>query len=399
MPDAADGVPSHPSGSSPASSGKSALRGALLQELHDIEPLENQWDDLAVATKNPYCSPVWMLSWWRHCAPPGALLRVVVVLHGERLIGVAPFFAHRGSFGIVTYRLLASGNSFGLQPLALAGNELGVASLVADVLASSDPTPDILAFEGLPAGSGWPQLLRDTWPGASQPRLNRGLSLQAPALDMGRGTYDQWLMSKSSHFRKHMKQARRRLGARGGVFTLARTPEEVEHALTSFARLHYARWDPKGGSNALTPSVEAMLRDAAQKLTEDRFRLWSIEVDDHIISTQVFLAAGGEVAYWNGGFDEGSAADRPGIVSLLAAIEHAWEVGDLRFDFGAGPQDYKYRFANDGETLEWLTLVPMGPRYLLARLALIPSRLRLEVSRRLSQTAKRRLKQLSRWRR
>ena len=98
------------------------------------------------------------------------------------------------------------------------------------------------------------------------------------------------------------------------------------------------------------------------------------------------------MSYWNGGFDEAWAADKPALVTILAAIEHAWAAGDRRFDLGAGGQPYKYRFADGQDEVEWVRLVPRGPRYPLARLSLVPLQARRGVAARLSDDAKERLR-------
>ena len=55
-----------------------------------------------------------------------------------------------------------------------------------------------------------------------------------------------------------------------------------------------------------------------------RFRLWMIDgPEGEPIGAQLFVEAGGAVAYWNGGFDEGWAEHSPGVLAILAAIEEA----------------------------------------------------------------------------
>jgi CelD/BcsL family acetyltransferase involved in cellulose biosynthesis len=104
-----------------------------------------------------------------------------------------------------------------------------------------------------------------------------------------------------------------------------------------------------------------------------------IEVDGRPVSAHLVLAAGEETTYWLGGFDEAFAADRPGLVALLQAVEHALARGATRFDLGPGDQAYKRRFADGDRPLDWVTLVLPGLRRPLTRLQLAPRRLAREV--------------------
>ena len=48
------------------------LAGAIVDDEADLAPILSDWDALAVETGRPYCSPGWMLAWWRHARPAGA---------------------------------------------------------------------------------------------------------------------------------------------------------------------------------------------------------------------------------------------------------------------------------------------------------------------------------------
>jgi CelD/BcsL family acetyltransferase involved in cellulose biosynthesis len=139
--------------------------------------------------------------------------------------------------------------------------------------------------------------------------------------------------------------------------------------------------------------MERMLRDVAETLSGSlRFRLWTLRVDDRVISAHLFAAAGGEVSYWLGGFDERWARDHPSMVTILAAAEHAWSVGDERLDLGGGGHGYKYRFADGEDRLQWTTLISPGPRSGRARVILAPGRVRSAVTQHLPEGTKLRIR-------
>jgi CelD/BcsL family acetyltransferase involved in cellulose biosynthesis len=173
---------------------------------------------------------------------------------------------------------------------------------------------------------------------------------------------------------------------------LASTDEELQRGLASFAQLHYGRWDRKGGSGVLHQGVEDMLEEVSRAWVKDlRFRLWTIEHDGEVVSAQIFLAAGGQLVHWLGGFDDEWGRVQPAILSILAAIEHAFSVGDDRLDLGGGGQPYKYRFADSEQLLASTFLVLRRSRYPLVRARSLPIQLRHAVAARLTPETKNRL--------
>jgi CelD/BcsL family acetyltransferase involved in cellulose biosynthesis len=334
-----------------------------------------------------------MLAWWRHAAPPRAELRVVLALDGERLVGVGPFYIVRDRVGVARYGLLAAGACAPVEPLAETGFEARVAAVFSHALAAARPAPGLIALDGVPTGSRWPERIAETWP-RRRPQLHRHGSQPVPTITLdGLETLDEWLGSKSTHFRQEMRRIRRRLVDRGATFRLASTPEEVDRGLDAFARLHYANWSSRGGSGALSPAVEGMLRDAAAPLLEaGRFRVWSIELDGAPIAGRVAVAAGNELSLWLSGFDEAAAKLSPSMQSSLVAIEDALSRRERRVILGPGDQEWKYRLADAEDGIESVTLVPSGAYRPVVRGVLAGAQLRRVLSERLPPHVKARIK-------
>jgi CelD/BcsL family acetyltransferase involved in cellulose biosynthesis len=174
-----------------------------------------------------------------------------------------------------------------------------------------------------------------------------------------------------------MRRARRALQEQGATVRLASTPAEIAQDIDAFIKLHHARWDPRGGSDAVDEGVERMLHEIAQPLVEKgTLRLAAVATADRTVAVQVIVAAGGEASYWLGGFDDEWARSKPALVALLTAVEDAFGRSEDRFDLGGGTQDYKLRFADGQERLEWTTLSPRGARAALDWALLAPSRAR-----------------------
>jgi CelD/BcsL family acetyltransferase involved in cellulose biosynthesis len=375
------------------------LRSITVEQPAQAQALWSQWDELAVAVSKPYCSPAWMMSWWEHVRPPRAMLRITAVFDGEELVGIAPFFADRGPGGVNRYRLLGAGTCAPLDVLARPGMEETVATMVARRVAEADPFPDVIMLEGVPGGSPWPGLFRDAWPGDGSLSLSRQFSQPAPFVELS-GGYDRWFGSKSSNSRRKLRHEMKMMHEQGAIVRLSRSPEELRRDLEAFADLHRARWRKRGGSGVLDARVERMLTEVGKRLMEQgRFRLWSMDLGGRTISSHLFVVAGGEAAYWLGGFDERETrVRRPGILIIRSALEHAFSVGDRRLDLGPGGQPYKYEFTQTANSAEWILLIPRGRRSLLARAQLAPLRARIVIAQRLSPRVKRVVRRVFEWR-
>lgn len=368
------------------------LRTTLIDDSNSLQSIVSAWDELATRARLPYSAPGWMLSWWRNAAPPHAQLRAAAVFEDDALIGIAPFFVEHRPGDLIQCRLLGAGKGMRLEPVAVPDRIEEIATHFAALIDGSSPKVDLVTFEGLPAESPWPELFAQVWPG-KRPWVHQGHRMPAPTVSLEGKTFEEWFSAKSRNFRQQMKRARRQLETEGATIKMVETFDDLEPEIDAFARLHYSRWEDRGGSKVLSKDVERMLLDVAHHLLDEgRFRLWTIRIGDRWISSHLFLAAGGEVSYWLGGFDDAWATRHPSMVTILAAIEHAFQVGDRRFDLGGGGRPYKYRFADGEDTLVWTTLAPHKARYPLTRLQLLPKQMSEALARNLSPEVKAKIK-------
>jgi len=351
-------------------------RAEVIEDLAAAEALAPAWDELARAGSLPLCAPGWMLSWWAHMAPAGGELRILAVHEGERLLALAPWFAGRGPRDRVDVRFLGAEISDRVDVLCVPGCEREAAAALRAAIASLRPRPDLIAFEAVPADSPWTRLLAS---GGGRARLARyrNSTLPAPAVTFpAEGGFEAWMASRSGNFRSQMRRMRRRLESRGGGVRMLREPDEVRTGLAAMLDLHRARWSGRGESGLAREGVPGLLADAAAALGPDRLRLWIAEVEGEPISIQLFLAAGEEVKYWNGGWAEEHADLKPSMLTILAAIEDAIGRGERRLDLGVGTHDYKLRFADTEDTLSWGGLIARNRRWPATRAELAPRVLR-----------------------
>lgn len=366
----------------------------LIDSIVAAEALADEWDDLSVRSGEPFMGAAWLLGWWRHAAPADALLRVVAVREGGRLIGVAPLWCRPARRMPVRYAFWGTGVSLRSKPLSLPGQEDVVFRAVADALSTLDPPVGSLAFDGVPppAVHG----LARAWPGG--PAWQKELfSMPAPFVSFEAATYEDWLRTRSSGFRGQMSRNRRDLRRASCTYRFSDTPQQLRHDLQAFADLHRTRWESRGGSGVLTPAVERMLGDVGEGLLDSRrFRVWCMDVDGRPINVCIFVAAGTTISYWLGGFDEAWGRQQPALTGLTTALEAVWADGYRVLDLGGGGQPYKYRLADGEDPLTTSTMVPGGRRNWPARGEVGLALARRGIASRLSPEVKRRIKAMLR---
>jgi CelD/BcsL family acetyltransferase involved in cellulose biosynthesis len=342
------------------------LSARLLVDEASVSELVEDWDRLAVAAGEPYCAPGWMLSWWRHAAPPGARLRVAVAHDADLLVGIAPFYAERRFRAVEWLRPLAAPVSHRVGPICLPGYEVAVAPQLARAFASAQPRPALLTFDGVPRTSPWPRLLAAAWPQRTLLH-HRPMQRVAPMVGLHDRDFPAWLAGRSANFRRQSRRRRRKLAAAGARLRRIDGDAAVT-VIGDFARLHRARWARRGGSSELGEDVEEMLRAAAVALaSQQRLWLWSIAGEDALISAYLFVGAGDQAIAWLGGHDEAWNVYQPGLETMIVAIEDGFARGLDRLDLGPGAQAYKLRLADSSETLEFVSLAPWGAGFPLVR--------------------------------
>ncbi|HST39197.1 MAG TPA: GNAT family N-acetyltransferase [Conexibacter sp.] len=349
----------------------------LITDLDGLAALTDGWDALAAENGLPHLAPAWVLAWWHHVPSPETVPRTIAVRDGDELIGLAPLAVTPGS-GRIDYRVPGIEIAGRLAPLARAGREWEVAEAIGETLAAADPRPDALILEGTPLAAHWPTALRDGWPGALRPPLRRWHVDSAPFVALREPSFDAWLAARSSNFRQQMRRLRRGFAAAGGSSRVS-THATLAADAAAFVRLHTSRWDGRGASNlaALGDRFAALLVEAGEPLLADgRLSVRVLELDGEPVCIQVFLAAGGHVLFVNGGWDERHAKLKPSLVCLLEAVEEAFARGAEKLDLGVGEQPYKLRFADGGDPLGWMMLLPPGPRLPLTAARSAPALLR-----------------------
>lgn len=363
----------------------------ILSDVAAASAIIEEWDDVAAAARRPLSSARWLLSWWRHAAPPSARLRVVTVRDDDgRLVGLAPCFLVRDRTGLIRCRFLGAGTSLRGDIVARPGLEEEVTQHVAAALAADRPRLAFIELEGVDPASI--RRLAAAWPGRGASMVDRD-AVPAPYTDCS-DPYDRWFAARSSNVRSQIRRKRRVFDDAGAVFRFSGT-EDVVRDVKAFIRLHHARWSGRGGSGVLTPDVEAMLLESGSEMVASGCLLvWCLDVEGEPVSVELFLSAGGTISYWLGGFDEAWGKHGPAIVALFALVERVGGRGSCRLDLGGGDQDYKGKLATGEECLRWAAIVPRTATWGPALVRFAPAVARRQLGSRISPERKAELKKL-----
>lgn len=346
------------------------IKTLVVDEPERLGPYLAAWDALAIAQGRPYCAPAWMLSWWREARTGDARLRTILVLEGERLLGVGPFFAQVGRLGLVEMRLLAAGFCHRIGVLAAPGRETSIAVPMARALAAIRPRPASVVFEGIDAQDPWADLLAAAWPSRRNPRIRTDELMDALTIDLG-GSYEQWELRRSGKWRSNMRRTARRLEERQ-VQSRMSTDED---AIDALLRLHSMSWENRGGSQ-VGEAARRTVTAATQELgPQGRLAVALLESPEGAIAADLVVRAGGTAAGWTKGFDPAWTSYAPGFQATLLALRHLAGQGVHTVDAGAGSDDYKQRLSDGNRPLAWRTLFPRGLRYPLIRARLAPKHL------------------------
>ncbi len=352
--------------------------GELITDVAAMHALAVEWDALAVSTCNPVTTPAWVLSWWRHVAAPDFEPRVVVLRDHGTLVGVAPFYLSHTQRGLRECRLMGSDFGVCMQPLALPGREWDLARTIGELLAQSQPCPDVLEFGPMTLASHWITAVSVDWPGPVRAPAHRHRVDGAPVILLREPSFDAWFASLSSKMRRTLRRIEREFEQAGGS-TRWSTAQTLRADAQAFARLHTAgRWGERGSrltdlGDRLVDWIEDLGRE------NERMRMCVLELDGVPICVDFGLCAGDQLAQINSAWDESRAELSPARLAVLRVVESAFEHECRQIHLGLGNFEHKLRLANGNDPVAWTTLIAPTRRLPLTYAHLLPGLARKRV--------------------
>jgi CelD/BcsL family acetyltransferase involved in cellulose biosynthesis len=302
----------------------------VIRRAEDWAALQPQWWELwRRAAAPPFLSPAWLLPWWQIFHP--GELRSVAIIEGARLIALASLYNDRG-------RLLPVGIALSdyldvladpHEPDALPALADGVRALTDWKEWSLEELPPGAAALDLPAlaGCGDGARRQSACPVLALPDCTERLGEAVPAEKL-----------------RKVRMARHRAERRGGFTVECVGIGGIAGFLRDLTRLHHARWEERGGSEALRGElVEEFLAAATPRLVAGGLaRLFLLRIGGRCAGAYYGLSDGRRAYAWLGGFDAEFARESPGTLLIAHAVEAAVGEGCREFHFLRGRERYKY---------------------------------------------------------
>jgi CelD/BcsL family acetyltransferase involved in cellulose biosynthesis len=245
-----------------------------------------------------------------------------------------------------TARIAGAGLADHLHPVAEPDDEAEVASRAIAALAAGGPAWATLVLDNIDADAPWSrvELAR---PGGARLRHRERSASVLPYATLP-GSYDDYLARRSGSFRRQLRRLDRRLEEAAAI-ELRQTRDEGELAtdLATFFRLHFGRWEGRGGSSLAAGKAREFHESfAAAALRAGWLRLLVLEADGEPIAAFYGWSLGGRYAFYQAGFDPEWSGFSVGLVLHGRVIAAAIAEGALEYDMLLGDEAYKFRFCD-----------------------------------------------------
>jgi CelD/BcsL family acetyltransferase involved in cellulose biosynthesis len=338
------------------------MESALITDPAGIGEIEDEWRALAELQGSAFVTPEWFRSWWDH-RPASTSPLIATARHEDgSLAGVMPLvfdFARRPR--MIRFAGASFGDRFG--PVAREGDEGEVAVASMAALQRAELDRYTLVLNHVELESPW---WRDLHGASATERA--GIVQQRseqPYIQLDGLDWEGYLASRSSSFRKKIRQRERKLQHQHQVEVRSATPESLQTDLSHFFTLHDRRW--QGQSSLDAPGAKQFLNAfAAAAARRGWLRLRLLEVDGTPVAAFLGWRIGDRYAFYQSGFDPSWSEMSVGMVLLTRTIESALEEGASEFDMLLGTEAYKRRFQNASRDVFTVVLTKaMAPARLL----------------------------------
>jgi CelD/BcsL family acetyltransferase involved in cellulose biosynthesis len=343
-----------------------------IEEPQDLSSMREAWDSLLERSPaaNPFLTFEWVSTWWAGFGEDRRLFLLAAFDEtSSRLKGVAPFMISR-SAGFRVIEFIGTGLADRLNFLIEAGAEglideffafLNTRKKVWDIISLRDvpaDDPHLACLSGAAARSGW--------------RILKKRTTIAPYLPI-RITWEEYLASKSAHFRHIRKQIEHRLSRRGIDFQVRRIRSpldgQIRDDVSEILRKSWKWRDmTSAGQGELTEGFYFdLFREFAMKGWLD---LWLGYLNGRPAAYQIDFDFKNTIWIYNCAYAREFQQFSPGSILMARAIEDAFRRGRTECDFLRGQEEYKSHWTSERRCQQDLVFVRNTPRSRAAHLAL-----------------------------
>ncbi len=173
-------------------------------------------------------------------------------------------------------------------------------------------------------------------------------------------TYDDFLKTKDSRFRKRLKRLQTLAGESNFVVCeLAPDNFPANKLPDIFLSLHLARQTAR--SCFESAAAQAFAREVLPDLFKKRIvRACALMAGDGVVAIDLYTMGEQSLGAWNGGFLAAAYHCSPGKLLIDAGIKLACALGLKEYDFMRGTEDYKNSWASDTRSVGSIELSVAG---------------------------------------
>ncbi len=173
-------------------------------------------------------------------------------------------------------------------------------------------------------------------------------------------TYDDFLRTKDSRFRKRLKRLQA-LAGDGNFVVSELVPDSfsADKLADVFLSLHLAR--QTAGSCFELVAAQTFVREVIPDLFKKRIvRACALTAGEQVVAIDLYTMGDQSLGVWNGGFLDDVAYCSPGKLLINAGIKLACALGLDEYDFMRGTEDYKNSWAGDTRSVGSIELSVAG---------------------------------------
>ncbi|HST12731.1 MAG TPA: GNAT family N-acetyltransferase [Terriglobales bacterium] len=335
------------------------------RNLDSLESLRSDWDALLkrYSLATTFSTWEWLSCWWRAFGEGRSLLALALFDRDDCLVALASFSISQEIFSGVrarVLRLMGDGtyDSDNLDMPVVAGFEDTFARAIVDYLSNQKAQWDFWQLNTLPPESPMAACLSHvtrsrSW--ISIENATRACAIHLPS------TWNEYLSMLSSEDGKNLPRYTRRLNAkyRTRIYRCD-SISDLPGCLEALFLLHQGRWESVGerGSFSSVQRRNFYFELSAELLRQRRLELWVLEVNQEIVAVQFAFRFGDRVFQLQEGYDHRRSSDRFGYVLRGEVLRVLIQEGATVYDFLAGEDSYKTRWAARAGSYRSLRLAP-----------------------------------------
>jgi CelD/BcsL family acetyltransferase involved in cellulose biosynthesis len=310
-----------------------------IETLSELEPLRQDWAELAERGRNVFSTWDWASIWWRHFGEGRRLLLTACRDPEGSVVAILPAYLS-STRPVRTVRFVGHGPADQLGPLH-DGDVPRAAALLRQALRRRLWPWDVFVADRLPADEHWGSLLG-----------GRPLERESSPVMRAGSTWDDYLASRSSNFREQVRRRERKLAREHDLSYRLANSDSLDADFETLVRLHEARWG-EGRSGAFAGRLEDFHREFARRALERGWlRLWSMEADGQAVASWYGFRFGGVESYYQSGRDPAWDRYSVGFVLLTHTMREAFDDGVAEYRLLRGGEYYKNRFATHDDGVE-----------------------------------------------